>query len=248
MLPNRSMTAIFLGVSNPSIITSKSVGTGGCGASGLSPDRGPGTARAGMGLDARRLSPGTGPVRSARATVMPTIWSPIPTTPGPGAVVHEVLRSVVHKPAVVGGSRTRSCLVLSEGGLPIAYRASERPIDGSRTANALDRSRVTLPIGYNGLASSWTVDDVLAVHDVRPQDVLAAPHDRHALMDLPVVEDQGLAPLRRHQQGGPALMERGRPPLEAVVQVDQEREVALLPVVAARKQPSVCGANRWPGS
>src|SRR5262245_24367309 len=57
------------------------------------------------------------------------------------------------------------------------------------------------PAGGTGVSTH-----LVAVHDVRPQDVLAAPHHRHALADLAVVEDQGLAPLRRHQQRRPALM------------------------------------------
>src|SRR6516165_11498188 len=34
----------------------------------------------------------------------------------------------------------------------------------------------------------------MAIRDVGPQDVLAATHDRQALVQLPVVEDQGLGP------------------------------------------------------
>lgn len=60
-------------------------------------------------------------------------------------------------------------------------------------------------------------------------------------MQLPVVEDQGLAPLRRHQQGGPALPEGGCAPLEAAVEVHQEGELAVFRVVEPEASVRVRG-------
>src|SRR5262249_59482166 len=41
------------------------------------------------------------------------------------------------------------------------------------------------------------------IHDVGPQDVLAAAHDRQALLSLPVGEEQGPGPPRRPRTRGP---------------------------------------------